>query len=152
MNTKALRVSWILLVVVCSIATLSGLIMVFAPEFFLAGEFEGYTGQEWAEFLALNPTATSFFLLEGTQMGLFMITMGVITITVTLCAYRKAQKWAWYLFLFSITLGFGGPVLTNIPTGDVGVVAMVVVLLLTGYVALAIGAKPILKQSSNSTE
>jgi hypothetical protein len=151
MNTKAFRVSWIMQLVVLSITILSGLIMVFAAEFFLAGEFEGFTGQQWADFAESNPKATAFFLLEGTQMGLFMITLGTVLLVVNLFAYRKGQKWAWYLFLFSVTVGIGGPVVTNIPTKDIGVISMVVILFLAGYVALALGAKPILRKPPDTT-
>lgn len=150
MNTKAFRASWVMLLVVFSLSVASGLIMAFAAGFFLASEFEGYTDQGWEAFSASNPRAISFFLLEGTQMGLFMIALSVMAIAVTWFAYRKGERWAWYLFLFTNTLAMGGSLTTNLPTGDLGVIILVAVFLLTGYVALALGAKAILGRTSGS--
>jgi len=121
--------------------------MIFAPEFFLETEFQRYTRQQWAEFIESNPEASSFFLLEAAQMGLFMITLGIVLLLITLFAYRKGVRWAWYLLLISNTLAWGGPAVTNTPTGDMSVIMSVVIFLVIGYVGLAIGAKSVLKKS-----
>ena len=146
MSINAVRVSSIILLVVHLMLIISGFTLIFAPDYFLANEFKGYTGQKWEEFIKSDSKITSFFLLEATQMGLFMITLGVILIIITLFAYRKGDKWAWYLLLFSNTLGWGGPTVTNMPTKDMDVIMGVIIFLVLGYIGLAIGAKSIFKK------
>ncbi len=152
MKTKTLKISWIILLVVHCFVIISGLIMAFAPTFFLVGEFQGYTGQQWVEFAESNPKATAFFLLEGTQGGLFMTTFGIALVIITLFAYRKGEKWAWYLFLMCNTLEWGSSLGCNIPTGNMQLVAAAGVLLLIAYIGLAIGVNPLLKESDTHHE
>lgn len=151
MNTRSLKISWIILVVAGAAIIVSGLLMVLSPEFFLVNEFNGYTGQEWTDFGEVNPAPLSFFLLEATQMGFFMITMGIMVITITYFAYRTCQKWSWYLLLVTVTLGAGSSMLTNLPTKDVVSVTLVGIILIASYIALALGAKPILVSMPKET-
>ena len=148
MDTKALKLSWVLLVIVLCIVCVSGLLMIFTPTFFIAGEYESYSGQKLADFAAENPQAYSFFLLEDSEMGVFLFSLGFINLLVTLLAYRKKEKWAWYLMLISVSLTACATVGLNIPTRYLNVILMCSVLTAIAYAALAIGAKSILKQSA----
>ena len=147
MKTKAFKVSWILLVIVSSIVAILGLILTFAPTFFMANNFELYTGQKLADFAESNPQAYSFLLLEYSEMGIFLFAIGILTMLITLVAYRKGNKWAWYLYLIGSTLTGGGALVFDILTGDMSVIVMPAILLVIGYVGLAIGAKALLKKS-----
>jgi len=149
METKAFKVSWILLVIVTSILAVLGLLLTFSPPFFLTSEFELYTGQKLADFAESNPQAYSFLMLEESEMGIFLFTIGIFTLLITLVSYRKGHKWAWYLLLICMTLTGGGVIGFNIPTGDMSVILMPAILLVIGYVGLAIGAKALLKKTSS---
>jgi len=149
MKAKAFKVSWILLVIVSSIAAILGLILTFTPTFFITSEFELFTGQTLADFAESNPQAYSFLMLEDSEMGIFLFAIGILTLLITLVAYRKGDKWAWYLYLIGMTLTGGGVLGFNIPTGDMSVIVMPAILLVIGYVGLAIGAKAILKKASS---
>jgi hypothetical protein len=144
MNAKALRASWIMLLVVFAIAMLSGVIMLFDPSFFLAGEFKSYTGMDWREFSIVNPRAISFFLLDGRQMGLFMVTLALLAVIVLLFGYRRGDRLSWYLCLLLVAFGIGGSLGFDIPTGDRFVIILISALLGVAAVALALGAGPIL--------
>ena len=148
MNTRAFKASWIILVALGCLSILSGLVLIVAPELFLADEFTGYVGQPFEQFAASNPGATSFFMLEAAELGTFMIALSVASIVVTLCAYRKGLKWAWWLALFIVTVGFGGPVLADIPTKAWQVTGPLMVMLVAGWIALALGAGPILRPAA----
>jgi hypothetical protein len=148
MNTRAFKASWIILVVLACLTILSGLVLIVAPELFLADEFTGYAGQPYAQFAAANPAATSFFMLEAAELGIFMIALNVALMIVTLCGYRQGLKWAWWLALFIITVGIGGPVLADIPTNAWQVTGALVVMLVAGWIALALGAGPILRPAA----
>jgi hypothetical protein len=144
MGRNAVLISWIILVVVFAIAFLSGLIMLFNPAFFLAGEFKSYTGTSWQEFSTANPRALSFFLLDSRQMGWFMITLAVLGGVVVLAGYRRRDRLAWFLSLLLVALGIGGTLAFDIPTGDRFVIILVTALLVASCVALGLGAGPIL--------
>lgn len=144
MNGNRFKISWILLLLMGAAVIANGLLMAVTPEFFLANEFNGYTGQAWSDFGAANPEPLSFFLLEARQMGMFMITLGVTVTAVVVFAYRGRQKWSWYVILAAVTLGAGSSLITNLPTRDMAVIGMLVVILAVSYVALALGARAVL--------
>ncbi len=148
METKAFKISWILLVIVLCIAIILALILTFTPTFFITSEFELFTGQTLADFAESNPKAYSFLLLEDSEMGIFLFALSLITLLITLIPYRKREKWAWYLVVISVTLTAVATVGFNIPTGDMSVIMMSAILTLIAYVGLAIGAKSILKKSA----
>jgi hypothetical protein len=133
-----------MLLAVFAIAGLCGLIMLLAPSFFLAGEFKTYTGASWQEFSTANPRAMAFFLLDGRQMGWFMITLTAIGMTILLLRYRRHDRLAWYLCLLLSVAGVGGSLGFNLPTGDWFVIILASGLLVVAGIALAIGAGPIL--------
>ncbi len=69
----------------------------------MAGEFETYTGQKLADFAAAKPQAHAFLLLEDSELGIFLFALALVSLLVTLLAYRKKEKWAWYLILIGVT-------------------------------------------------
>jgi hypothetical protein len=75
MDSKALKASWIIVLIVNCIVIILGLITMIAPEVFLIGEFEGYTGKSWSDHISSNPDAAfltrpSHFHCDG--MGRFV--------------------------------------------------------------------------------
>jgi hypothetical protein len=118
MDSKALKASWIIISVVICVGIIIGLLFIFMPAFFIIGEFGGFTGQQWTDFTVSNSKASSFFLLEKSQMGFYIVMLGITELIVILLAYRKREKWAWYLLLIIETLGWGGTIGYDIPTGD----------------------------------
>jgi hypothetical protein len=148
METKSFKVSCILLVIVPCIVCISGLVLTFTPTFFMAGEFESFTGQKLADFAASNPKAHAFLLLEDSEMGIFLFADAFITPLITLLAFIKKEKWAWYLILIGVTLTACAAVGLNIPTLYMNVISMTAVLTVIAYVGLAIGTKSILRKSA----
>jgi len=149
METKAFKVSWIILLIVHCVGVVLSLIIFIIPTFFLSSEFLSSTGQQWADFAASNAKVTSFFILQTYEIGVFAINLSIIMVILTLVAYRKGVKWTWYLFLISETIGWGGLLSVDIPTGDMTVVMMTAILLVLAYGGLFIGAKAILKKASS---
>ncbi len=119
-----------------------------APEVFLIGEFEGYTGKAWAEHISSNPDAASLLRLQVTQTGWYIFTMGVIATLVTVLFYKTGDKPSWYILLIFTVMGWGGSLAYDLPAGDTKTIMMIVIFFIIGLFGLAIGAKPILKGSS----
>ena len=146
METKSFKASWIILVVVLCIVCVVGLVLTFTPTFFVAGEYESFTGQSLADFASSNPRAHAFLLLEDSEIGIFLFALAFISLLITLLAYRKKEKWAWYLILIGATLCACATVGVNVPTRYMNVIVMSAVLTAIAYAGLAIGAKSMLRK------
>ena len=149
MDSKALKASWIIVLIVSCIILIIGLTLMIAPEVFLIGEYEGFTGNKWSDFVSSNPDAASYFRLETTQMGWYIFTLGVIAIIITILFYKNGDKRSWYILLILTLMGWGGSLGYDLPPGDIKTIMMIVILFIIGLVGLAIGAKPILKGPSS---
>ena len=149
MNSKALKASWIIVLIVNCIVLIIGLTIMIAPEVFMIGEYEGFTGNKWSDFISSNPDAASFFRLENTQMGWYIFSLGVIAIIITILFYKNGDKRSWYILLILTLMGWGGSLGYDLPTGDTKAIMMTVIFFIIGLVGLAIGAKPILKKQSS---
>jgi len=149
MDSKALKASWIIVLIVNCVVLLIGLTIMIAPEVFMIGEYEGLTGNEWSDFVSSNPDAASYTRLENTQMGWYIFSLGVIAIIITILLYKNGDKRSWYILLIMTLMGWGGSLGYDLPTGDTKTIMMIVVFFIIGLVGLAIGAKPILKGPSS---
>ena len=148
MDSKVSKVSWILLVVVGCFGIIIGLMALFAPNVFVVNEFQLLTGHQWSDFKAANPQVSSYISIMLFEIGFFALAVGISILFITLFAYRKGEKWAWYLLLIIITLVFGGAIRANIYIGDMALVMICIVFLVIAYIGLATGAKAILKKES----
>ena len=62
---------------------------------------------------------------------------------IILKAYRRKEKWAWYILLVANTIGFGRGLAWEEATNLIPALVINVVMLLVTYVGLAISAKTI---------
>jgi hypothetical protein len=146
MGSKAMRASWVIVLIVNCIVIIIGLIVIIAPEVFMIGEYEGFTGSKWSEHMSSNPEAASLFRLQVTQTGWYIFTLGVVSTLITILYYKNGDRRSWYILLILTVLGWGGSLVYDLPPGDTPTIMMIVILFLIGLVGLAIGAKPILKK------
>jgi MFS family permease len=149
MDSKSLKVSWSIVLIVNCIVVVIGLIVMIAPEVFLIGEYEGYTGKVWADHISSNPDAASLLRLQVTQTGWYIFTIGVFATLITILFYKRGDKRSWYILLILTVMGWGGSLVYDLPAGDTPTIMMIVILFIIGLVGLAIGAKPILKGPSS---
>jgi hypothetical protein len=149
MDSKALKASWIILLIVNCIVVIIGLTLMIAPEVFLIGEYEGFTGNKWSDFISSNPDAASYFRLETTQTDWYIFTLGVIAIIITILLYKNGDKRSWYILLILTLMGWGGSLGYDLPPGDTKTIMMIVILFIIALVGLAMGVKPILRKSSS---
>jgi hypothetical protein len=149
MDSKALKASWIIVMIVNCIVVIIGLTVMITPEVFMIGEYEGFTGSTWSDYIASNPVAASLFRLQVTQTGWYIFTLGVMAVIITVLFYRKGDKRSWYILLILTLMGWGGSLVYDLPAGDIKTIMMIVILFVIGLVGLAIGAKSILKRPSS---
>jgi len=149
MDSKALKVSWVIVLIVNCIVIIIGLTVMIAPEVFMIGEYEGFTGNKWSDYISSNPDAASLFRLQVTQAGWYILTIGVIAVIITILFYKKGDKRSWYILLILTVMGWGGSLVYDLPAGDTKTIMMIVILFIIGLIGLAIGAKPILKRKAS---
>ncbi len=123
-------------------------VLLFVPAVFIANEFQSFTGHQWSDFKALNPQVASYIAIASFDFGIALLALGISALFITLFAYRKGEKWAWYILLIANTIGWGGAFSANLLTGDMIVVTICIVFLVIAYVGLAIAGKAILKKVS----
>jgi hypothetical protein len=145
MDSKALKASWIIVLIVMCVIAINGLIIMIVPEVFTIGEYEGYTGGTWEGYSPSNPAAASFFRLENNQMGWYIFILGVIGILITILYYKKEDRPSWYILLILQLMSWAGTIVYDIPTHDTGTLMILGIFLIIGLDGLGIGAKPILK-------
>ena len=61
MGSKALKASWIIVLIVNCFVLIIGLTVMIAPEVFMIGEYEGFTGNKWSDYISSNPDSASLF-------------------------------------------------------------------------------------------
>jgi hypothetical protein len=149
METKAFKVSWILLIVVHCVVIIMGLSAIFIPQSYIAKDYQLLTGHIWSDFVTSNPQVSSYISILTFEVGIVALAAGITALFITLFAYRKGENWAWYIILIANTLGWGGVIRENTYSGDMVVVLISIIFLVIAYVGLAIGGKAILKKASS---
>jgi hypothetical protein len=115
---------------------------------FLSPGFQSGVGEEWYSFKAANENPALFFVGVYRQLGIFILILGFYGLAVILRPYRRAEKWAWWLSLGGHTAGWAAAIVMGILAKLMPHTIIYAVLLVAAYVALAIGAKAILKKAS----
>ena len=65
----------------------------------LPAGYEGYTGGSWAQLVATNPMAARYMEVLYRMYGIFNFIFGLLTVAITLTAFRKGERWAWWALL-----------------------------------------------------
>jgi len=133
-----------------TVVLIFGLISTFAPSISVGQDLQSYIGQPWLDFVASNAKIASFISLLGRVLGVQLIVIGIMAIAITLTAYRRGEKWSWYVFLAGNTFGWGSGLAMEGITGVIPIVVVQAILLLIAYVGLAISAKTILTKASHT--
>jgi len=148
MKSKALQVSWILLVIVMAVHIVAGLISLLFPQLFIEGKFHLMTGQQWSDFMVSSPKVSSYIYILSSAEGLFVFVSGTATLFIILFAYRKGERWSWFILLILTTIGHVGSIRENLYVGDMNTVIVDIIMIVIVYGALAIASKSILKKGS----
>ncbi len=149
MEARSINISWKILMVPYIVLLILGLIWTFVPNISVGQDVQSYTGQRWLHIVAMNPKLTSFISLLGRVLGVQLIVIGIMAMAITLTAYKRGEKWSWYVFLAGNTLGWGSGLAMEGITGVIPVAIIVAIMLLIAYVGLAISAKAILIKASS---
>ena len=81
-----------------------GVVAVIGAPFLLLGNPpdppspEGFTGLSSEEIAATIPGMSGYINSISTQLGNFMLAMGVLMAAIAIGPFRRGEKWAWYAF------------------------------------------------------
>ena len=108
------RVAWIL-ILLADVGLLAwGAMAAIAPEHLLGpgsapilnAEYQGFTGQSWAEITSASPATAGFITLLFRMYGTFNVAFALMTIAIAMTAFRLGDNWAWWALLVGNTLAY----------------------------------------------
>jgi hypothetical protein len=73
----------------------------------LTAEYESFTGGSWPELAAASPRTAEFILLLFRMYGVYIVAFGLLAIAVAATAFRRGERWAWWVLLAGNTIAFG---------------------------------------------
>lgn len=73
----------------------------------LTAEYESFTGASWAELAATAPRTVAFITLLFRMYGIYIVAFGLLAIAVSATAFRRGERWAWWLLLVGNTIAYG---------------------------------------------
>jgi len=149
MEAQSVKISWKIMMFPHIVVLIFGLIWTFAPSISVGQDLQSFIGQPWLDFVASNAKLASFISLFGRVLGVQLIIIGILAIAITLTAYRRGEKWSWYVLLAGNTLGWGSGLAMEGSTGVIPIVVVQAIILLIAYVGLAISAKAVLTKASS---
>lgn len=157
MNTaiKTLRrLAWLLILLADAGLGAWGAMAALAPEHLLGpslapilnAEYAGFTGHAWSALASASPLTADFITLLFRMYGTFNVAFAFMAIIITLTAFRRDERWAWWALLVGNTLAFVAAMLYDRTVGAIGPFELTEYLGLGAiYLALAVTA-PVLKK------
>ena len=73
----------------------------------LAAGYENFTGLSWSELASTSPQTQAFITVLFRLYGVFNVAVGVFAIAVTVTAFRRGERWAWWALLLGNTIAYG---------------------------------------------
>lgn len=107
----------------------------------LVAEYENFTGLSWIQLKATTPRIADFIKILFRMYGAFNVIFGLLAVAITLFAFRRGERWAWWTLLVSNTIAFGSAITFDRVVNAIGIFEMSEYLgIVIVYVALAVTA------------
>lgn len=143
MEARSLKISWKIMMVPPIYVLLLGLYLIVLPGPSIAKNYQLFMGHPWADFVASNARLVIFLSMLNQLIGVQVIGYAIVTIAIILKAYRRREKWAWYVLLAGNTLGFSSVIAWEAATNLIPALVINAIMLVVTYIGLAISAKAI---------
>lgn len=137
---KAPRVAWILILLADIGLGAWGAMAALAPEHLLGprsvpilqAEYQSYTGLSWPELTNATPRVADFMTILFHMYGTFNLAFAFMAIMITLTAFRRGERWAWWTLLVGNTLTYVAAMTFDRVVNAIGIFE------LTEYLGLAV--------------
>ena len=70
----------------------------------LTAGYEGFSRGSWSELAATSPMTAKYITLLFRMYGVFNAAFGLLAIAITVTAFRRAERWAWWALLVGNTI------------------------------------------------
>ena len=143
------RFAWILILIADAGFIAWGAMAALATEYLagpnstpiLVAEYENFTGLSWSQLNATFPMIADFITILFRMYGAFNVVFGLLTVAITVSAFRRGEGWAWWTLLVSNTIAFGSAMTFDRVVKAIGIFEMSEYLgIVMIYVALAVTA------------
>jgi hypothetical protein len=105
----------------------------------LEAEYQNFTGLSWIELNTASPKIAGFITILFRMYGTFNVIFGLLTVAITVYAFRRGERWAWWTLLVGNTIAFGSAMTFDRVVKAIGIFEMSEYLgIVMIYVALAI--------------
>jgi hypothetical protein len=109
---KRRQIAWILILIVDAGMFLWGAGAAIAPEHLLGpggqailpAGFEGYSGGSWSELSGASPMSAAYMTVLFRLYATFCVLFGFMGSVITVTAFRRGERWAWWTLLVSNTV------------------------------------------------
>lgn len=154
------RFAWLLILLADAGLLAWGAMAALAPEQLLGpgsapilnAEYAGFAGHAWSDLTSASPLTADFITLLFRMYGTFNVAFALMAIAVTLTAFRRGERWAWWALLMGNTLAFVAAMMYDRTVGAIGPFELTEYLGLGAiYLALAVTA-PFLKKERDTLE
>ena len=73
----------------------------------LPAGYEGYTSGSWSELASASPLIAGYMTVLFRTYGVHCAVFGLMGSAIAATAFRRGERWAWWVLLVSNTLAFG---------------------------------------------
>ncbi len=111
-TTRRRRVAWILILIVDVGVVAWGAMAAASPDHLLGpggkailpAAYEGFSGGTWSELMRTSPMTAGYMVMLYQTYGFYNVAFGLVTIAITLTAFRRGEAWAWWALLVGNTV------------------------------------------------
>lgn len=72
----------------------------------LAAGYEGFSAGAWSDLVATSPMAARYMGVLFRMYGIFNVIFALMAIAIALTAFRRGERWAWWVLLGSNTAAY----------------------------------------------
>jgi hypothetical protein len=110
--TRGRRVAWSLILIVDALLVAWGAMAAALPDYLLGpggrpilpAGYEGFSGESWSELARTSPATAGYIALLFRMYGVFNMVFGLMAVAITVTAFRRGERWAWWALLVGNTI------------------------------------------------
>jgi hypothetical protein len=109
---RSRRFGWILILIVDVGFVAWGAMAALSPDHLLGpggkailpAAYEGFSGGSWSALAGTSPLTAGYMMVLYRTYGAYNVAFGLITIAITVTAFRRGEAWAWWTLLAGNTI------------------------------------------------
>jgi hypothetical protein len=108
------RIAWILILIADAGFAAWGAMAAAFPDLLagpggtpiLTAGYEGFSKGSWSELAGTSPMTAKYIVVLFRMYGVFNVVFGLMAIAITVTAFRRGERWAWWALLVGNTIAF----------------------------------------------